>query len=315
MEFPLLRNLNISAAVLHFALLLVLVVWKFYNKDVITTAPIFDSEYRVDDNAGCKRWFEVTLSKTGGEIDVWSLTVAFTVITIFAHVCYASLLLPFYESQITQGRNPLRWIEYFFSATLMALILGLTAGVRIEGLVVLLGASTAAQMFQGFTIESAVSQFKKWYSFDVLLPFIAGWGLFAAAWYAILSQWYRGFNSSKIAYASCPADENPYNSEEGGAPEWLVQLIWVIFAFFASFGIVNLAHIIIGSKMKNNKYFYSIEMAYIALSFASKAILVLWGSFTVFSKLEWLQVCGYNSSDCISPYLPSYTPSGEPKTI
>ena len=192
----------------------------------------------------------------------------------------------------------------------MALILSLAAGVRIESTVVLLSVATAAQMLQGYSIESAVSQMKPWYSFDILLPLIAGWGLFAATWYTIITQWYSGFEKSRTSYDDCPDDENPYESGEGGPPDGIVNLVWVVAAFFASFGIVNLAHIIVGSRATSNAYFVTIEMTYIALSFVSKAILVIWGAFTVFSKLEWLQICGAGDKNCTSPYLPNYDADG-----
>ena len=310
-----LRYLNFGAAALHLVLLAVLAWWKFTN-DTVTDAPLFDTTYSLENrnNAGlgesCKKWFVVSIEKTGGKIDIWSLTAAFTIITIFAHVAYSSLLIDLYQSQIKIGRNPMRWIEYFMSATLMAIILALTAAVRIEALIVLVAVSTAGQMLQGFTIETAISQFKKWYSFDVLLPLIAGWGLFAAAWYTIISQWYRGFSAAETIYDPCPDDLNPYKDSQnsGRPPEFLMHFIWIVFAFFVSFGIVNLAHIGVAATQSNNLYFWKIETAYIALSFASKAVLILYGTFTVFSELEWLQVCGAGDepSKCQTPYLPSY---------
>lgn len=82
-----------------------------------------------------------------------------------------------------------------------------------------------------------------------------------------------------------------------GPPKFLQHLIWIVFAFYVSFGVVNLAHAI-SRTVKPNINFVGFETAYIALSFVSKTLLVVWCFLTVLQNVEWLTTCPYGSTDC-----------------
>lgn len=299
-----LRGLNIAAASLHGALLILLVAYAAARAPLRTRVVLSRDATRhspgrtlEDIQEKCTFWPPQTkVALPGREVDVYAMTLAFTVITFAAHVAYALDPGGFYSRAVESGRNPYRWVEYGASASVMAMMLAVLSGVRDAYDLALVFVATAAVMFQGYSIEkfaSAGAAARDPVSLGCAL--LVGWGLTAAAWAKIGGTWTAALEDAGDAVDSCG------KRETSGPPGFLKYLIVVVALFFVSFGAVSLVHVfhalwtgapVVGAT------FGRYETAYISLSFAAKATLVVWCASSVFSgELLWLQAGGAGDPD------------------
>ena len=154
-------------------------------------------------------------------------------------------------------------------------------------------------MLQGYSIENAVSRRKSPSSSEILIPLFAGWLLFVGTWYVIISNWWTQFDEATKVYESCTGTDG---SRE--APSWVRTLIWVVFAFYVSFGIVNLVYVF---RPQN---FVAIETSYIVLSFASKAFLMIYAITSIFGGTVWLKRCpDPKETTCVASSIEAWTRS------
>ena len=146
-----LRILNWGAFGLHMALLVSLVVF-YVAKNPRTsvrlltpaTTPLALPADEGHDSSGgvvstcpdaCTCWPSETLRSDNLSINLFGMTVAFSAITVLAHLVYATDCFGtgwYVESVCLKKRNPLRWVEYSITASLMATILAVLAGLRIR---------------------------------------------------------------------------------------------------------------------------------------------------------------------------------------
>ena len=252
----------------------------------------------------CTFWGEISTENAAiypQTVNLWFLVVVFTVVTIIAHVVYASRYKN-YIKMIKSGANLYRWVEYGISASVMAVILAVLAGVRLQTSVCLVFAATAAQMFQGFIIAKAISQ-DNVVSGQCIGAIVIGWGLLIVVWFTIVEAWFSGLNTAVSDIRNCFNDHKcsllGEYSNEGMPNEELKNLILITIVLFSSFGVVNLWYFVdaivrgtANAKLSFPKY----ELAYICLSFIAKAVLILWCYFSIFEgELRWLQTGGLSS--------------------
>lgn len=289
-----LLTLNFGAFGLHLLLLVALIAYYYIKTPKKTSVTLFKnktSSFEGDDACDkCNCWPEKGLT-SDMEIDLFWLTAAFTAVTALAHLAYATngFGTGFYLKSIKNGSNPLRWLEYGVSASCMAVILAVLSGIRLRNYIIIIFLATFAQMLQGYNIEASVARGNA-KSLESAIPLIAGWVLLIAVWFGTFDEWYSAFSDFKSRKSECISDNCVTTSEEGEPPKFIEHLITVVFVLFASFGLVNIAHVINGSRGTVN--FRNYERAYIILSFVSKALLIIWSLSSVFNgELEWLQAC------------------------
>ena len=280
---------NIGAASLHGLLLVGLIIFYFVNNPEKTSVSLFDETWDLaDEENRCKCWAPQGYFTTNSKINLLSMTLVFTIITVTAHIFYASNISNLYLSAIESGKNPYRWIEYGGSASIMLGILSVLAGNRNRNLFILTMIATFAQMLQGYSIESAVANNGS--AVDRLVPLVAGWALLGGAWYAVYHKWYDGMKQAFENYDYCKENEDDFGGDGGRPPKFISHLINVVFVMFASFGFVNLAYVINSFTGDAKSNFKNYELAYITLSFIAKAILIIWCMSSIFNgELEWLK--------------------------
>mmetsp|Transcript_4180 Transcript_4180/g.6310 ORF Transcript_4180/g.6310 Transcript_4180/m.6310 type:complete len:269 (+) Transcript_4180:72-878(+) len=175
---------------------------------------------------------------------------------------FVCAMLGFFKQEFVQKwlfeyqANPLRWIEYSFSASIMAVLVAMVTGVYDIHLQFSIGLSTAICMMTGFIVEIGFPrEMDSWriktaaYSVYIL-GFIACFG----PWLVILCYFF----------------------ESSGAPTFVYFIIFGELIAFAAFGINMFGYFFM--KWWN---FSTYEGVYIILSFTAKTFLafVTYGGF------------------------------------
>ena len=126
-----------------------------------------------------------------------------------------------YSEMILSGKNPLRFIEYSISASIMLIAIALLNGVTSLDLILSIGVLTSMCQISGLVVEYLDNIKLKW-----LLHF-TGWVQFIAAYLII----YRAFNNSVV------------KSETNGPPEFVYIIVLVLFLLYGCFGMVQLTEL------------------------------------------------------------------------
>jgi hypothetical protein len=200
------------------------------------------------------------------------LTAVFFILSAVAHLGNATLWRSFYLSELSECRAPTRFIEYFFSAAIMVVLLAWITAVREIMLITAIAALIATTMPYGFWTEQ-IARPKSLDEWTLplrsrLVPYILGHFPQVAAWAIILVSFY---------------DEPEDNLER--TPEFVYYIIWGELVFFFSFGAVQLFQQIYAPK-----YYVRGELAYQVLSLAAKGVLggILLANVLLLSRIDEL---------------------------
>lgn len=223
-------------------------------------------------------------------IDLTAITIAFFLLSFLAHliVFTTSINSNLYMWWIARCRNPLRWIEYTLSASLMAIPIAYVCGIRSAELLWAVFALVLITMPFGWVTEALsrpveiadtedttsknILRCRQWRigSEGVALvlrapwtaplqrlgPWLLGWIPYLFAWVLVLNQYY--YSISKIP------------NEDNKPPDWVGALLFTEIVVFSCFGIVQFAQ-----QLTNcGCYYYWVgELVYIILSLTAKMIL------------------------------------------
>jgi hypothetical protein len=277
-----LKSLNIIALLLHFILLVLSIYSIKTHPDGfgriektfdIELNPCFSNFPSSSNNPECNnqnRAAPFVINESSSNLPVMNLLALFFLITWIFHCAYAlgantkkfnekgEIVQDdgFYTKMINNNNNFLRWIEYSITSTLMIIILSRFCGISQKDTLIMIAVANVAIMLQGQITEYALKNNNK--SLAWFATFI-GWMLLFGIWYVIITKWQK--TTSTLKEAGIPI------------PDWVGSMIYVLGAFFASFGFVQLVQVIFGGDYKKYEY------AYIILSFLSKATL---GSYLLF---------------------------------
>lgn len=155
-----------------------------------------------------------------------------------------------YERAVADSCNPVRWLEYFFSASIMHVMIAQLCGVADVHLLFAIAALTAVTMTFGWLQEAVGPTLRKERGAYSLAPFVMGFMPWAAQWAVILSH---------FAHAGSP-------------PAWVNALMALELILDVSFAVVMYA------SQRSSVHFASIEMSYIILSLTAKQLLA-WINF------------------------------------
>ena len=155
-----------------------------------------------------------------------------------------------YSDMIDNNKNPLRFIEYSFSASIMLIAIALLNGVTDINLITSIAVLTAACQLCGLAVEFVDNYKIKW------LLHLTGWLQFCWA-YGIIGHAF--FKSIQVAN----------DNSTPGPPDFVYIIVIVLFLLYASFGFVQLAELILRDKF--NKY--TKEKSYVLLSLTAKLVL------------------------------------------
>lgn len=169
-----------------------------------------------------------------------------------------------YSEMIHQGKNPLRFIEYSISASVMLIAIALLNGVTDINLVVSIAVLTSACQLCGLVVEYTKDLLLKW-----LLHF-TGWLQFGWAYGIIFSAFFKSIE----------------NSPEGaGPPKFVYIIVIALFLLYSSFGFVQfveLAYLSCDKKLNP----YTKEVSYVLLSLIAKCLLgwMIFSNVLIFSS-------------------------------
>ena len=211
-----------------------------------------------DTKVSTSQWSSIT-KKDVSEKTIQTLIILFFMLTAVFHLYYYMTSTGNYANMIKYGNNYVRWIEYSITSTIMLLIIALSSGVKDVNVYALIMVTNVAMIAQGQLIEEAIADGRSW-----IIPMVTGFALLIAEFGVIVNSFV-----SRIKEVDKFLKENPDLSENGGkgVPKWLYYMIFVLFAFFSSFGFISLWGAY--SKVPYER----VEKMYLIFSLAAKATL------------------------------------------
>ena len=171
-----------------------------------------------------------------------------------------------------------RWCEYFFSASVMAVAVAITVGIRETYALVAIAALIATTMLFGLLTEFAAAPTAKgtqWAPADAacgrpsawrahrLVPHVCGWVPYATAWFIILHHFATADADHAAARAAAPDDE-PLEA----MPDFVRPVVWGTFAIFTTFAFVQVRY-----QCVDPTHYWKTELWYNALSATAKLYL------------------------------------------
>ncbi len=196
---------------------------------------------------------------------IWAC-FAFFAFTAVAHAWYASDRG--YINNVRQGWNPLRWLEFAVSASLMTVIIGLIDGANDASLLWALFIMTAAMQFCGYTTESVLRQPGRVNTTAIMGSTTTGWLLFLGLWSILLYSFLIQVNDVDTKYKGVEQTEGPQAGKPIKVPSWIIIVILIQLVNYFLFGAVQYQHI--QERLKGSVDFIKYEHKYIALSFIAK---------------------------------------------
>lgn len=179
-----------------------------------------------------------------------------------------------YLTWLDRGYNPVRWMEYSASASLMYWVMGTLSGIVDVKTLVFLALSNVVLQVGGYSIEkdsaSAIRHDDARFYDAAIRQQGMMFLLFAAQMVCI---WTAFFTSVAESTEAVPISV------------WFI--IFIITAFFISFGLLSMAYtrgFNKSSRVLSESHFRRVEVGYIILSFLAKTFLmnmVLFGSVSV----------------------------------
>ena len=213
------------------------------------------------------------------KVDILVCISIFFFITAFFHFYYAWRGSSVFK---TDNSNQLRWMEYSITATLMTIIMALSATVLDFYTLLLLAVCTFAIMMLGGVIESALTRLDMK---TVKVCTMIAWFLQIFVFFVIGDTFIRRIKSVN--------EQLKKENATKVIPSWVYILLIVELIFFSSFGIIQLYQIknpyknlgfflpekgvsqteFIRTNMSNYITFYNYEIMYHILSLVAKLSL------------------------------------------
>lgn len=250
---------NVAMAAVHG--LLAVVALTVGNLDL--RAPLFATDLRFEDDTAADEPRFVLLPTyvpaAGDGLPLTWLVALFSLLSCVFHLGNALVWRAFYERELRNCRAPTRWLEYTLSAPVMMVLLSYFAGVRDYLQLWAIVALTATTMTFGWLTERGArpvdaQTWRPASALERLVPHACGWLPQLAAWAVVLVNFY----------------DQEY--EAGRGPPWFVYVVvWSQASLFLSFAVVQLVQ---QACLPPAAYARG-ELAYQALSLASKAVLSL----------------------------------------
>lgn len=255
-----LQILNIVLGCVHLGLAIYVFVKRKEVNPRINEIPILKSEVFVGDNGSS---YGIGTVQTSWTANIVNLIAMFFLITSLFHFAYAAGAKSWYKSFLAKGSNPLRWLEYSITATIMAMIVALSATVQIQQQLLLIMAMTVVIMLLGNVIEKSVAAGEMQIARQTEL---FAWLLQLAVFYVIAE-----------AFITTIKRVNEKLSKENAKefiPSWVYVLLIAQLVFYSLFGFVSAFQVYSASTGKKVD-FVKYETAYHLLSVISKMTLGL----------------------------------------
>jgi len=133
------------------------------------------------------------LNVNKGDIKIWDSCVAFSLLTALFHFSIAFIYPKRYEKWIfLEKRNPVRWIEYFFTSSIMMVNLASVSGVVDRNDIISTIAMTAVTNIFGMAIEEAKEK-SNYNNFVKSIFMVSGFISFIVPWIFIFDKYNQTF--------------------------------------------------------------------------------------------------------------------------
>lgn len=159
------------------------------------------------------------------------LSFVFQLAAALTDCCKKGVLGYRYSNMISEGRNPLRFVEYSISASIMLMIIALINGIIDIHLLFCIAVLTASCQLCGLVVEYIEDINMKW------VNHLNGWLTFCSAYWCIT----RAF----VASAEAVDGVSP--------PDFVYVIVLILFLLYASFGLVQLIELMCITKWMNFK--------------------------------------------------------------
>jgi hypothetical protein len=141
---------NATLSALHFVQGVVILAISF-AKNPVVTSPVVSTYLRFD---------EATRHLVTAQRAIWDLPIGpfvalFFFMSAIAHFNMAFPARRWYEAHLARGQNPIRWIEYSFSSSVMIVVIAALAGVQEVGTLIAIFGVNAAMIMFGWSMEIA----------------------------------------------------------------------------------------------------------------------------------------------------------------
>ena len=141
---------NATLAVLHLVQAAAILALSFAKSPVVTS-PVVSTYLRFD---------EATKHLVTAQRSIWDLPIGpavalFFLMSAIAHFSMAFPARRWYEAHLARGQNPIRWVEYAFSSSVMIVVIAALAGVQEVGTLIAIFGVNAAMIMFGWSMEIA----------------------------------------------------------------------------------------------------------------------------------------------------------------
>ena len=217
-----------------------------FAKSPVVTSPIVSTYLRFDTATS----HLVTAQRSIWDLPIGPAVALFFLMSAVAHFTMAFPARRWYEAHLGRGQNPIRWIEYSFSSSVMIVVIAALAGVQEIGTLIAIFGANAAMFLFGWSMEIANEGRDKPQWLHYIFGCIAG----AVPWVVIFVT---------ILVSA---------TEPGSAPipSFVIAIFVTLFVFFNVFAVnMVLQYRKIGSW---RDYLYG-ERAYMLFSLIAKSLL------------------------------------------
>jgi hypothetical protein len=141
---------NAVLAVLHLVQGLAILAISFAKSPVVTS-PVVSTYLRYDQATS----HLVTAQRSIWDLPIGPAVALFFLMSAVAHFSMAFPARRWYEAHLGRGQNPIRWIEYSFSSSVMIVVIAALAGVQEVGTLIAIFGVNAAMILFGWSMEIA----------------------------------------------------------------------------------------------------------------------------------------------------------------
>jgi hypothetical protein len=141
---------NAVLAALHFVQAATILALSFAKSPVVTS-PAVSTYLRFDESTQ----HLVTAQRSIWDLPIGPAVALFFLMSAIAHFSMAFPARRWYEARLARGQNPIRWIEYAFSSSVMIVVIAALAGVQEIGTLIAIFGVNAAMIMFGWSMEIA----------------------------------------------------------------------------------------------------------------------------------------------------------------
>ena len=141
---------NAILAALHFVQAAAILALSF-AKNPVVTSPIVGTYLHFDTATS----HLVTAQRHIWDLPIGPAVALFFLMSAIAHFTMAFPARGWYEAHLARGQNPIRWIEYSLSSSVMIVVIASLAGVQEVGTLIAIFGVNAAMIMFGWSMEIA----------------------------------------------------------------------------------------------------------------------------------------------------------------